>query len=258
MREESGDGILHWMVGMSGKALYPTWRSQQFSDPQPPDAPPNDWVAARDATFFGYSTIEVFNSSRCVLRVFCTERSPAGAPGACDPDVPLDEYWMTNQLVYKPLPSASPTISVTPSPSATVSVTQSVASSTPSASATPSISVTPSSSLSLGSTPSTTPSVTATASPTPSASSSPGASAIDALAAARSAEGPLEGRALGAGVGVGLLVAVAIAASAVYLSELRRRAVKDRVTGASSAASAGSTVVINEFGARKPAAGVSV
>ena len=232
--ETSGAGILHWMVGMSGKALYPNWRPEPFPEPQPTDAPANDWVAARDATFFGFSTIEVPNATHACFRVFCTERSPASAPGACDPDTPLDEYWLVNQLVYNPLAAPSPS----PSPSASASVT-------------PTISLTPSASLSEGSTPSTTPSLTPTLSVSPSATSSPGASAAGALAAARAFEGPLPfGQAMGTGVGVGALLVILIGLGAAYVAALRRRSVREKITGAGGAGG------VPEFGVRRP--GVSV
>jgi len=236
--EASGQGILHWMVGMSGKDLYSTWRSEEFPEPQPPDAPPNDWVAARDATFFGFSSIEVPNATHACFRVFCTERSPAGAPGDCSPDVPLDEYWLRNQLQFNPLPSAAPT----PLPSE-------------SASPSPTISSSPSASVSTGSTPSTTPSATPSATGTGSSTATPtgsvGAAAnIAQGGGANAPAGTLPfGQALGTGVGLGIVISAAVAAAVAYVSSLRRRLVRDKISGATAVGGG-----VTEFGVtvRKP------
>jgi hypothetical protein len=230
--EASGQGILHWMVGMSGKALYPKWRPEAFPEPQPVGAPPNNWVAARDATFYGFSSIEVPNATHACFRVFCTERDPVGSPGDCSPDAPLDEYWLANQLQFNPLPSAAPA----PSASQT-------------ASASPTISASPSASVSVGSTPSTTPSATGTASVSATPTGSVGAAANVPAGAALPPTSPLTfGDALGTGVGVGLALSAATAALVAYVSSLRRRLVRDKISG--------SVVVggVTEFGisVRKP------
>ena len=232
--DASGKGIVHWMVGMTGKSLYKSWRPEPYPEPQPPDAPQNDWVAAKDATFFGFSTIEVPNATHACLRAFCTERSPANAPGACDPDVPLDEYWLVNQLVANPLPTPAPPPSATSLPSATASE-----------SVTPTISQSPTASLSFGASPSNTPSASPTLSVSPSPTSSAGAAAGNALAAERSAEGAMTSKALGTGVGVGLVVAAVVAAGASFLSSLRRRLVREKLAAKSAPA-----VVVTEFGVR--------
>ena len=226
--DASGQGIVHWMVGMTGKSLYQKWRTEAFSEPQPLDAPPNDWVAYKDATFWGFSSIEVPNATHACLRAFCTERFPADAPGACDPDVPVDEYWLVNQLVANPLPTTMP--------SPTVSA---------SASATPTISLSPTASLSFGASPSNTPSASPTLSVSSSPTSSAGAAAANALNLERDAEAGLSSKALGTGVGVGLLVAAVVASLAVYVASLRRRMVREKISGG------GPPAVVTEFGVRR-------
>ena len=121
MPVESGLGAYHWMVGISGKSLYANWVPEEFPEPQPSGKPPNNWVAARDSTFFGMAFLEVPNATHARMVVYCTERSPASAPGLCDPDTPLDDVWVENQLVARPIvptPSPTPSASVTASASA--------------------------------------------------------------------------------------------------------------------------------------------
>ena len=78
-------GIYHWMVGMGGKELYQQWRPDDFP-----------WVAARDATFWGYAVLSVPNATHAGMTIYCAK---AGEGGSCEPGAVVDEFYFENQLV---------------------------------------------------------------------------------------------------------------------------------------------------------------
>jgi hypothetical protein len=80
----TGAGIYHWMVGMGGKELYQQWRPEDFP-----------WVAARDATFWGYAVLSVPNATHAGVQVVC-----ANSPQAtCAEGDVVDEFVFPNQLI---------------------------------------------------------------------------------------------------------------------------------------------------------------
>ena len=70
---------------MGGKELYQTWRSEDFP-----------WVAARDATFWGYAVLDVPNATHAGMVVYCAK---AGEGGSCQPGDLIDSFYFENRLI---------------------------------------------------------------------------------------------------------------------------------------------------------------
>ena len=80
----TGEGIYHWMVGHGGKELYQTWRPEDFP-----------WVAARDATFWGYAVLIIPNATHAGVQVICAKSPEA----TCTEGDVVDEFFFPNQLI---------------------------------------------------------------------------------------------------------------------------------------------------------------
>jgi len=75
-------GMYHFLLGMGGKELYQQWREPLSDYP---------WVAARDATFWGYSVLTA-NTTVMTIDVFCSVGE------TCKDGDRVDTFTFPNQL----------------------------------------------------------------------------------------------------------------------------------------------------------------